>query len=97
MTPARARTTDPTTSQAAADSMTVTPIEAECLRVIRQAPGGLTSEEIAEQTRLSLVTVSPRLRPLLESGHIYRLGTRKNRSGRHAIVWCAVPTQARLF
>jgi transcription initiation factor IIE alpha subunit len=97
MTQALARAMDPTTSQDAAASITVTPLEAECLRVLRHAPQGLTSEEIAEQTQLSLVTVSPRLRPLANDGLVYAGGKRKNRSGHLAIVWVAVPQQSTLF
>ena len=97
MTQVLARLTDPTTSHEAAKSVPVSALEATCLAAIRNAPMGLTSEELAHVTGCSLVTVSPRLRPLANDGLVYAGGKRKNRSGRLAIVWFAGPTQSTLF
>ena len=95
---ARARNTDPLTSDLAADSVQVTGLEALVLSTLRTAPQGLTSEELAFFIGLSLVTISPRLRPLLEKGLVMKAPeTRANRSGRQAIVWLAVPRNGRLF
>jgi predicted transcriptional regulator len=95
---ASARNSDPLTSDLAADSVNVTRLEEIALRTIRMAPQGLTSEELARETGMSLVTVSPRLRPLLEKGLVMKASeTRANRSGRQAIVWLAAPRNGRLF
>lgn len=90
MTTALARRSDPTTSHEAAATVPISDLEAICLTAIRRDSVGLTSEELAAVTRLSLVTVSPRLRPMAKKGLIYDGGKRKNLSGRMAIVWCAV-------
>lgn len=93
-----ARNTDPLTSDLAAASLRVTPLEETCLRTLRNAPQGMTSEELTTATGLSLVTVSPRLRPLYEKGLVMKAeGTRANASGRQAIVWLAAPQDGRLF
>ena len=88
---ALARSSDPQTSFDAAETVKVSGLQADCLRAIRNAPLGLTSEELAAVTGHSLVTVSPRLHGMMEMGLIYRAGKRKNRSGCMAIVWMAVP------
>ena len=42
--------------------------------------------------KINLVSVSPRFRPLAEKGLIVDTGhRRKNRSGRSAILWRAIP------
>lgn len=97
MTRAYARTSDPISSDEAAETVPVTKLEAVCLSAIRASLLGLTSEELAMMTKLSLVTVSPRLRPLEQKGLIMKRGTSRNRSGRQAIVWKAVAQQGRLF
>jgi DNA-binding transcriptional ArsR family regulator len=95
---ARARNTDPLTSDLAAESVKVTRLEDIALSTLRMAPQGLTSEELAFAIGLSIVTVSPRLRPLYEKGLVMKASeTRANRSGRQAIVWMAVPSNGRLF
>jgi predicted transcriptional regulator len=84
------RRADPETSKQAARSIETTRLEAECLEAIWEARDGLTSEELAEVLDLSLVTVSPRLRPLSNKGLIVPSGKRPNRSGRMALVWRSV-------
>ena len=88
---AYARASDPETSHDAAKSVESNRLQTICLKAIRTASNGLTTEELAEVTNLPLVTVSPRMRPLAEMGLIYEGSKRKNRSGRWAIVWCAKP------
>lgn len=93
-----ARHTDPSTSHEAAESVPVTALEAVCLTALRNAPMGLTSEELAHVTRHSLVAISPRLRPLAKDKRLIYAGSkRKNLSGRLAIVWFAAQTQPTLF
>lgn len=87
---AKARNTDPLTSDLAADTVPVSRLQDTCLRHIRFWPYGCTSEQLADSTGIALVTVSPRLKPLEQRGLIYRDGTRTNRSGKQAIVWKAV-------
>ncbi len=88
--PALARSTDPGTSRAAAASVSsnANRLEKIVLDAVKASVDGLTSHELAEATGLSLVTVSPRLRPLTNKGlivdsQIRRAGT----SGRQSIVW----------
>lgn len=95
---AYARNTDPITSDLAAEAISPTNrLEEVCLRHLLFWPAGLTSEGLSDSTGLSLVTVSPRLKPLEQRGLIYRDGTRANRSGKQAVVWKAVPVQGRLL
>lgn len=86
----RARYTDPDTSHLAAQSVDVTKLEGAVLDALKAAPDGLTSEELSERLGLSLVTVSPRLRPLVNKYKVYSNGDkRRNRSGRSALIWRA--------
>ena len=82
------RNDDPFTSQDAFGSIDATRLEALVLDAIRCKP--MTSHELAEHLDLSLVTVSPRLRPLVNKGLAQDSGERRrNPSGRNAIVWRA--------
>jgi len=95
------RNTDPETSREAALSViTALPdLEARVLGLLLEQPygEGLTSHELAQQLGLSLVTVSPRLRPLANKALIRPAGRRVGDSGRSAIVWMAVTRQPRLL
>lgn len=51
------------------------------------ARGPSTSEELASYLGESLVSVSPRLRPLARKGLVVEDGKRKTASGSSAIVW----------
>lgn len=91
---ALARRSDPDTAHDAArslDGAPVTSLEEICLAAIIAADKhGLTSHELAAATRLELVTVSPRLRPLANKGLIADSGRRRpGDSGRLSIVWVA--------
>lgn len=85
-----ARRTDRRTSIEAAQSLKterVTDLMEKVLRTIERR-GDATMEEVADATGLSIVTVSPRFRPLERAGKIVNRGQRRmNRSGRTAIVW----------
>jgi hypothetical protein len=86
-----ARHTDPGTSKAAARDFSSIGVAAAVLRAVREAAMGLTIEECAGITGLSLVTVSPRFRPLANRGLIRDSGRRRrNHSGKLAIVWTAI-------
>jgi predicted ArsR family transcriptional regulator len=82
-----ARNTDPDTSWDAAETVDVTRLEELVVQALTKNPTGLTTEELSSRMRLSLVTVSPRMRPLEKKGKVVRSGKRPNRSGREAIVW----------
>jgi predicted ArsR family transcriptional regulator len=88
---ALARSTDPSTSFEAAASVDVTRLEGVILdKLKRYAPPGATSYELAEALGLSLVTVSPRLRPLQKKGLVRDSGFRaRGESGRLQIIWRA--------
>jgi DNA-binding IclR family transcriptional regulator len=86
MSDAVARHSDPETSHAAAESVDTAALERFVLEALRERPDGATSEELADETGLSLVTISPRLKPLEGKNLAVRDGKRKNRSGVSAIV-----------
>jgi DNA-binding NarL/FixJ family response regulator len=87
------RATDPATSKIAA--LAVTPrlsnLEARVFDAIAAAGSdGLTTHELADRLDLSLVTVSPRIRPLCRKGKVKNSGRKRTgESGCPAIVWCA--------
>lgn len=94
------RNTDPDTSrEAALTVITALPaLEERVLGLLLEQPygQGLTSYELAQQLGLSIVTVSPRLRPLANRCLIRASGRRIGPSGRSQIVWVAVTRQQRL-
>jgi predicted ArsR family transcriptional regulator len=91
MSPALARSSDPTTSHQAAFEFDakVTAIEQRILDELRGlGRGGLTSHALAAVLGLELVTVSPRLRPLVTKGLVRDSGRRaESPSGRARIIW----------
>lgn len=94
---AYARKWDPDTSRAAAESVQLTGLEDRVTAALAQCPAGATSFELADLLGLSLVTVSPRMRPLVDKG-IVRDSTRRMtaENGRERIVWelctpCGMP------
>src|SRR5262245_24722325 len=84
--PARKR--DPLTSFEAAEQIGphVTHLEGAVLDSLKQQ-GPATTEELAARLCISLVTVSPRLRPLELKGKVRRAGVKLNASGRNATLW----------
>ncbi len=82
------RSSDPTTSREASDSVNVTALERIVLNALREHDDGATSEELAAWLALPLVSVSPRLRPLATKGLIIDSGLKRMaQSGRRQIVW----------
>ena len=88
-----ARRTDPATSHESARRIesAKTRLEQIVLDALRTAPAGLTSHQIADKTGLSLVSVSPRLHPLMLRGAVIDTGERRaGESFRKSIVWRAL-------
>ena len=89
---AYARRTDPETSHEAAQAIEphLGRLESIVLTAIRQAPDGMTIDELAAATGLDKVTVSPRMKPLVRKGLIQTDGTkRKGRTRASGLVWRA--------
>lgn len=84
-----ARATDPQTSLFAAKSLPTAHLERLVIESLR-THGDATSHELAERLNLSLVTVSPRLRPLEKRGSVERAGTKPGASGRLQTLWRAL-------
>lgn len=92
-TSAYARASDRDTSHLAAASVRATELEATVLAELRKYLNGATSYQLAESLRLSLVTVSPRMRPLVSKGLAEDSGRRvTGPSGRSQTIWRAVRT-----
>lgn len=77
--PALARTTDPTTSSAAAASVDVSKLEQAVLRALR-AFGPTTMHQVAEVLGIGLVSISPRFAPLRRAGRIVAVGREGKRT-----------------
>lgn len=88
-TPAQARQSDPETSHDAAASVDATELEDEVLDELRRHGPG-TTVDLAMRMRRSLVSVSPRMKPLEAKGLVVRDGKQLNPSGRRADMWKAV-------
>lgn len=90
---AYARTTDPDTSQDAADQ--TQGVDAARLELIvwtelSKYPQGLTCHELVAATGVAYQSLTPRLKPLRTRGLILDSGTRRpGRSNRQCIVWIA--------
>lgn len=94
-TVAYARAADPATSHAAAESIRLTELESTVLAELRKFSDGATSYTLAESLGMSLVTVSPRLRPLVSKGLVQDSGRREvGSSGRSQTVWQATERAA---
>ena len=82
-----ARTTDPETSHEAA-ARAPTDLEARVLAVLGRFANGATTYELSAAMGESLVTVSPRMRPLVNKYLVEDSGIRRRgESGRNQIVW----------
>jgi predicted transcriptional regulator len=81
------RKEDPDTSVKAAISLNASRLEGLVHEILRVSGDGLTSHEIAGGLSMNLVTVSPRLRPLVRKGLVRDSGNkRQTPSGRYAII-----------
>lgn len=85
----KARKRDPDTSKKAALAVRPVSLYGLILAWLTLRPNGLTSHELAELTGKSLVSISPRLRPLADRGAIVDSGERRKNPGSKspAIVW----------
>lgn len=87
----KARLLDPDTSKQAAASVPVADLEARVLRALRICKEGMTTHELSWLLRVDLVSVSPRMRPLVDKNLVVDSGERRSGdSGRKSIVWKAV-------
>lgn len=85
---ALARSTDPETSHAAADSVQLTSLESVVFTALLQCgENGATLDELVQKLGMDKVTVSPRLRPLCRKGHAVANGKRLGSAGRQQTVW----------
>lgn len=86
-----ARTSDPSTSHDAAASVHSTSLEAKILDKLKSyAAPGATTYELAAALALSLVSVSPRMKPMQKKGLVRDTGYRaRGASGRQQIIWSA--------
>lgn len=96
MTRAYARNTDPDTSMDAADSLSseaLSDLQKKVMDQLRANAFGLTVPEISEALNLSVVTVSPRIKPLVKRGLIENSGAKKIPRGhtRSCIIWRVRP------
>jgi hypothetical protein len=82
------RRADPPTSKAAAKSIDTNGLEQLVVQALRTHPAGMTSHEVAAHLDLSLVTVSPRFRPLVNKNFIVDSGEKRAGVGfKSSIVW----------
>lgn len=87
-TEAHARSSDPSTSQAAARSLKTSELEGVVLAKLKTFRKGATSDELARALGLSRDSVSPRMKPLVSKGHVVDSGKKRpGDSGRAQIVW----------
>jgi DNA-binding HxlR family transcriptional regulator len=92
--PALARNSDPLTSDEAAEAVPVNRLEQIVLNHLGfWQEQGRTSHELALSTGLSLVSISPRMKPLEQKNLIVR--TAERRQGR--IVWKLAERERTLF
>lgn len=90
---ALSRKTDPETSTTAATHVrgaVASRLESVVLDLLASHPQGLTSHEIAGRAGLSLVTVSPRIRPLIRKGLVGPGGVQPATEGRARTIWKAL-------
>lgn len=81
-----ARSNDPATAHDAAQTTNAARMNAIVVKALREL-GPSTTEELAAHTGESLVSVSPRMRPLARQLVVEEAGKRKNASGKMAIAW----------
>ena len=93
-----ARSSDPDTAHDAANQTRGSNAArlSQLVLTVLEARGPSTSEELANYTGESLVSISPRLRPLARKGLVVEDGRKKTASGSSAIVWRFVPASERM-
>lgn len=88
---ARARSSDPGTSHAAARGVadSLPRLQQLVLDALKRCgKRGATSYELADMLRIDRVTISPRLKPLAEAGYVIASTERRlGPTGRPGIVW----------
>ena len=87
---ARARNTDPDTSHEAAERATpaVPALRDLIVEALRKERYGLTSRQLAEKTGRDLVSISPRLKPMVEDGVVKRAAWfYQGENGRRMTIW----------
>jgi hypothetical protein len=90
-TPLPARRTDPDTSHAAAASVKFTELEDLVLEQLFANPLGLTTRQLAAKLNRDLVSISPRIRPLVRKRAVRDSGRRVlGASRREQIVWVPI-------
>ena len=95
-TNAYARRRDPDTSLEAAESVRPSHLERTVLDALRTYDWGATTYMLAERLNMSLVTVSPRIKPLVMKGLVTKAGhSIKGASGRRQTVWIVTPAGRR--
>lgn len=91
MSEALARAADPSTSVDAAAGVHTTELEDLVLEELFANPQGLTTRQIAAAVQRDLVSISPRMKPLVDKKAVRDSGIRtRGPSGRFQIVWQAV-------
>lgn len=96
MTRAYARDSDPSTSHDAADSLSepvLTDLQLKVVDILRAEPFGMTVPDIANRLNLPRDTISPRMKPLVESGVVVDSGLKARPAGhtRMCILWRLAP------
>jgi MarR family len=97
--PARARTSDPDTSQEAADSLTAQTVGARCQElynlIVAHPRAGLTVHDLVAITGYDRGNTARRITDLRQAGLIVDSGRRRRHAnGRKSIVWTAVERPA---
>ena len=91
---AKSRSTDPDTSEQAAESVrgeVANRVEKEVLKALKSHHNGLTNHEISMVTGLPWNTCTPRIRPLVRKGLVVDSGERRQGcTNRKCVVWKAV-------
>lgn len=91
--PGAFRQNDPDTSVEAARAIDTSTLQGMIMGLLHKT-GGLTTYEMADRLERPLVSISPRMKQLVEKKLAQDSGTRRlNPSGRRAIVWEVRPKQ----
>jgi hypothetical protein len=84
----RSRKRDPQTAKDAAKLADVKGLEFIVISWLSARPAGLTTHELSELAGTELVSISPRIKPLVEKNLVRDSGQRRpGPSGRKSIVW----------